>query len=811
MAIACINHMLSSINLDTSVLYSRDISVDGLPDPMKEDILSAWTNYLFDKDDKGAICHVLPFLLPLRTAILDENRYWIKLRYRFTKGISLEAVIAHHVKLETHVSEDIIAYLARVVLADMAAGLRYNLIYGLSPKAVLMDQNFDKLIYAAYVPVTIINESTSAVEDHTSVINPISKKELIEYSMSSLGALLFEICLLSSVNVAEYASDSEAPSVYIDKLCGCGYSRALAALVVACLLFPRSLDMIVSDPMLSFTSFEEAVSVVDALMKATTCGINKSPLATVPATVPTVSAASRSETCTLQSSSDEQERSVIQSLITARSIKTLTQHATTESGASILSSILEDKLLLAKRQYSPELETVVQACAADKDLCIRVNARDPDPSPIRTYLIAAAQKGDARAVLKHYNELGFIHGKYTALMEAARRNNLRVIPILLGELGYTNSVGQTALMLAAHFNNIEAVRLLLMEVGIVDNWGTTALMVACMKGHDAIAELLLPESRKQDEWGNTAMMYAAQNGHLNCVKLLLSRELNMVTKISSTALSHAMMCGHRDCAIALQTERQISNITPLMYSVFFNDPGDALNQSINEGVNTLSYANKAGFTAIMFAAAGHNWHAVNSLLPYEAEYVPDLPDLRGKDIDEAAHAFFSEAVQKRYLHLVFVFATYVHYLLESEKIDGFKQKHGATILRTWSGISVTHRTSLMECTKRGDVIGVRASRDDCCKVFDGHTALMLGVINRMAICSRLLLIEMGIQGADGMTALMHAVDSGQVDLVALLLAEAPIKNAAGDTALDIARRRAKGHPPTSPYNRCISMLVNFQY
>lgn len=88
---------------------------------------------------------------------------------------------------------------------------------------------------------------------------------------------------------------------------------------------------------------------------------------------------------------------------------------------------------------------------------------------------------------------------------------------------------------------------------------------------------------------------------------------------------------------------------------------------------------------------------------------------------------------------------------------------------------------------------------------------MLGIINRMAICSRLLLVEMGIQGAEGMTALMHAVDSGQVDLVSLLLAEAPIKNAAGDTALDIARRRAKSHPPDSPYNQCVSMLLSFQW
>ncbi|EFO61702.1 Protein 21.1 [Giardia lamblia P15] len=815
MAIACVNQMLSDIDVDTSALYSRIISVDGLPDTMKNSVLSAWTRYLFNKEDQSAINHALPFLLSLKTATMDENRYLIRLRYRFSRGVSLEAVVAHHVKLGTYVGEDIIVYLARVALTDMDIGMQHDLLYGLSQKAVLVDQNFDKFIYTVYAPASIVSESTPSTKDHNSIVNPVSKKELIEYSISSLGMLLFEICTLSSMGVAERTLDPTLSLEHIDRLCNCGYSRALATFIVTCLAFPHSIDLAEANSAPSFSSFGDAISAINAVTRTTTCGTTRSTdeslLNTVRRTIPTTLC---SETGATQSDSGEQgreqERNVIQNLIASQNIKCLAEHVTTESGASILSSLLEDKLILAKRQYTPELATIVQACVTDRDLCIRVNARDPDLSPIKTYLISAAQRGDVKAILQNYAEIGFAYGKYTALMEAARRNNFRVIPFLLGELGCVNATGQTALMLAAHFNNVEAVKLLLMEVGITDKWGTTALMMACMRGHDTVVELLLPESRKQDEWGNTAMMYAAQNGHLGCVKLLLSRETKMVTKISSTALSQAMMCGHKDCAIVLQEEEQVSNITPLMRSVFFDSCGEALTQSINECADTFSYANKAGFTAIMFAAAGHNWDAVNLLLPYETQHLPNLADLHIKNVDEAARDFFSEAVQKRYIHLVFVFATYVHYLLKHGKIGAFKQKYDSDILHTWSGIPALHLTGLMECAKRGDVIGVRASREDYCKVFDGYTALMLGIINRMAICSRLLLVEMGIQGAEGMTALMHAVDSGQVDLVSLLLAEAPIKNAAGDTALDIAKRRAKGHPPDSPYNQCVSMLLNFQ-
>lgn len=816
MAIVCVNQMLSDIDVDASALYSRIISVDGLPDTMKDGVLFTWAKYLFNKEDQSAINHALPFLLSLKTVTMDENRYLIRLRYRFSRGVPLEAVVAHHIKLGTYVSEDIIVYLARVVLADMSIGMEYNLLYGLSQKAVLVDQNFDKFIYTVYAPVSIVSEGASSTKDHNSIVNPITKKQLIEYSVSNLGALLFELCTLSSKGTAEHTLDPTILLECTDRLCGCGYSRVLATFIISCLTFPHSIDLAGTTSGFSFSSFGDAISVIDAVTKTaargTACSTDESFPDTAHRTIPTTLC---SEPGAAQSDnseqSREQERSVIQSLIASQSIKCLAEHATTESGASILSSILEDKLILAKKQYTPELATIVQACVTDRDLCIRVNARNPDLSPIRTYLISAAQKGDVKALLKNYNEIGFIYGKYTALMEAARRNNLHVIPFLLGELGCVNTTGQTALMLAAHFNNVEAVKLLLMEAGIADNWGTTALMMACMRGHDTIVELLLPESRRQDEWGNTAMIYAAQNGHLDCVKLLLSREIKMVTKISSTALSQAMMCGHKDCACVLQAEEQMSNITPLMRSVFFNECEGTLAQSIKECADTVSYANKAGFTAIMFAAAGHNWDAVNLLLPYEAQHSPDLAGLYTKNVDEAACSFFSEAVQGRYIHLVFVFATYVHYLLEHGKIDAFKQKCDSGILHAWSGIPVLHRTGLMECAKRGDVIGVRASREDYCKVFDGYTALMLGIINRMAICSRLLLVEMGIQGAEGMTALMHAVDSGQVDLVSLLLAEAPIKNAAGDTALDIARRRAKSHPPDSPYNQCVSMLLSFQW
>lgn len=824
MAVECVNNMLSDIDTDASMLYIRIISVDRLPDSLKGSVLSVWTKYLFNKEDENAINRFLPFLLPLKTVAMDENRYSIKLRYQFSRGVSLETIVSHHIEQKTYVSEETIVYLARVALADMAAGMQHDLLYGLSRRSVLVDQSYEKFVYTVYIPITIVNDDASSVDNCVSIVNPISKKELIGYSISSLGALLFDMCTLSPIGTDKRVVDPTCSSEYVDELCSNGYSRVLALFVVTCLLFPQPISLTETNPVPSFSSFEEAASAIGIITQSADCvnngasisrsnnnsnttGAREHLLASVSMATPTTMC---SETGTTQSSNDEQEKSVIQSLIVSQSIKSLTEHATTESGSSILSSMLEDKLTQAKKQYSPDLATIVQACVTDRDLCIRVNAREPEPSPIKTYLISAAQRGDAKAVLKHYNELGFIYGKYTALMEAARRNNLPVIPILLGELGYVNSTGQSALMLAAHFNNIEAVKLLLMEAGIADKWGTTALMMACMKGHDSVVEFLLPESQKRDEWGNTAMMYAAQGGYLSCVNLLLPQELKIVSKISGTALSYAMMCGHKDCAIALQAERQVSNITPLMYSAFFNDRGDALGRYISECLDTLFYANKAGFTAIMFAAAGYNWSAVNMLLSYEVQHITDIPDFHAKSIDEAVCIFFSEVVQKRYMHLVFVFATYVHYLLENGKIDAFRQRCGASILHTWSGIPVTYRTGLMDCAKRGDIIGVRAFQEDCCKVFDGYTALMLAVINSMAICSRLLLVEMGIQGSGGMTALMYAADSGQINLVALLLAEAHIKNLAGETALDIARKRAKGHSPNSQYSLCVSMLLNFQ-
>lgn len=826
MATVCVDNMLSHIDDDASTLYIRTISIDGLSDSFKDSILSTWAKCLFNNKDQNAINHALPFLLPLKSISIDENRYFIKLRYQFSRGTSLEAIISHHIAQGTNTDEETIVYIARVILADMVAGLQQNLIYGLSQRSVLVDQKYDKLVYTVYAPVTIINDDVSDVEDCTLIVNPINNKRLVEYGISRLGALLFDMCTLSSNSTNKRVVDPGSSSKYVARLCECGYSKPLVLFIITCFLFPQAINLAGENPLPLFNSFEDALSVINAIAKASTCSnsstgitgsnnntcsnitaLNDTPLTPVSMVTPT---SLYSETGTTQSSNDEQERNVIQSLIASRGIKSLTEHAATEPGSSILASILEDRLIQAKKKYSPELMTIVQACAIDKDLCIRINVREPEPSPIKTYLISAAQKNDAKAALKHYNELGFIHGKYTALMEAARRNNLRVIPILLGEIGYVNSAGQTALMLAAHFNNVEAVKLLLVEAGIADKWGTTALMMACMRGHDSVVEFLLPESQKQDEWGSTAMMYAAQRGHLSCVNLLLSKELKLVSKTSGTALSYAMMCGHKDCATMLQAERKVSNITPLMFSVFFNDRGDALKQYIDEHADTLFHANKAGFTAIMFAAAGHNWSAVDILLSYEAQHIPDMPDLRAKSVDEAACISFSEVVRKRYLHLVFVLATYLHYLLENGKIDMFKQRCSANVLYTWSGIPTTYRTGLMECAKRGDIIGVRAFQEDCCKVFNGYTALMLAIINHMVICSRLLLVEMGIQGSDGMTALMYAVDSGQIDLVALLLAEAPIQNSAGETALDIARRRAKGHSPDSPYSLCVSMLLSLQ-
>jgi len=92
--------------------------------------------------------------------------------------------------------------------------------------------------------------------------------------------------------------------------------------------------------------------------------------------------------------------------------------------------------------------------------------------------------------------------KWTALMHAAWNGNKRMVELLLGVPGCSETVlnctdarGRTALMLAVEKGHIDVVCVLLQQGAIelhhCDDFGRTALILACKLDHAAICDELV--------------------------------------------------------------------------------------------------------------------------------------------------------------------------------------------------------------------------------------------------------------------------------------------------------------------------------
>ncbi|TNJ28586.1 Ankyrin repeat protein 1 [Giardia muris] len=256
---------------------------------------------------------------------------------------------------------------------------------------------------------------------------------------------------------------------------------------------------------------------------------------------------------------------------------------------------------------------------------------------------------------------------HTALMIAARRNDIVCGRLLLGELGrqtVENAMyvkGSTALLIAASTGSIDMVRLLKpYELHLTNSAGVTARDIADLTDNDEIAaelacqttqsprrmidlgpdyttlmcaavtgdiELLrmhLHEAKVRDRHRRTALMHAAIHGHLACVEALLPLEARLQDKDGTTALIYAVGCDAPECVRVLATKeigiRDKKGRTALMCAVNGNrvDCAQLLLGEARTRTMAKWYSLAPGSTALMIAATAGCATSVALLAPYEA-------------------------------------------------------------------------------------------------------------------------------------------------------------------------------------------------
>ena len=121
------------------------------------------------------------------------------------------------------------------------------------------------------------------------------------------------------------------------------------------------------------------------------------------------------------------------------------------------------------------------------------------------------------AVKPSINVNAITNNSWTALMKAARHNNLEIVQFLLNngaDVNAKSNYGWTALILATIYNNLEIVQLLLnkgADVSAKNKDGRTALILASTEGHLDIIQLLVSHGADltiKDNQGFTALMHA---------------------------------------------------------------------------------------------------------------------------------------------------------------------------------------------------------------------------------------------------------------------------------------------------------------
>ncbi|TNJ28232.1 Ankyrin repeat protein 1 [Giardia muris] len=158
----------------------------------------------------------------------------------------------------------------------------------------------------------------------------------------------------------------------------------------------------------------------------------------------------------------------------------------------------------------------------------------------------------------------------SALIDAVKANDEKLVKANLAETCKQDELGNTALMHAASEGYVKLVKLLAKESGMQNSEGTTALMFAAQNGHVDVAKALVgSEGGMSDQDGMTALIYAAQAEHPEIVKLLVSKEAGKTTSMKDTALMFAATTGNIAVVKLLAKEEKMQNgegKTALMYA-----------------------------------------------------------------------------------------------------------------------------------------------------------------------------------------------------------------------------------------------------
>jgi|GEM_PF-3965811 len=210
----------------------------------------------------------------------------------------------------------------------------------------------------------------------------------------------------------------------------------------------------------------------------------------------------------------------------------------------------------------------------------------------------------------------------TALMPAAETGNIEIVELLLGrgaDVKSQSTFGATALLPAVESGNIKLVRLLLdrgadVNAKMVD--GVSVLFLAAQRGYEAIGRLLAERGadiNAKNRDGVSALPLYAHLNKFDMVRYLVERGADV------------------------NIEPRHENEQSLLVQAIQNKRSDLARLLVEKGAD-IHYRNRAGWTALMYAAVWGNRDIVRLLLD------------RGADIDaqnSSANTALFEAIKHK--------------------------------------------------------------------------------------------------------------------------------------------------------------------
>ncbi|CAL6074540.1 Ankyrin_repeat-containing protein [Hexamita inflata] len=152
------------------------------------------------------------------------------------------------------------------------------------------------------------------------------------------------------------------------------------------------------------------------------------------------------------------------------------------------------------------------------------------------------------------------------LHELSNREKDAMQKMIVKEIKQRDRFGQTALMHAAKSNNVQMIQILLRkEQRMKDNCGNTAMMHAVINNHiDAIKLLAEEEKNEQNNQGSTALKLAVVLEHNDIVQFLSNVESD---EMENNAVEHAVLKNQKGFLETLN--KQYSRMTPRQQEMSF--------------------------------------------------------------------------------------------------------------------------------------------------------------------------------------------------------------------------------------------------